>query len=72
MPKMKLMVKRTDVQIAKAKRTCKFTGSTILKGEKCLVLLEGPRDRFGYSRDTALKMISLAREHLDELEKELS
>ncbi len=71
MPQMKQMVKRTVVEAAKGPRTCKFTGSAIPKGQPCLVLHEGPRDRFNYSQDTALKMIKLARSRLDELEKQL-
>ncbi len=72
MPTMKQMVKRADVEVAKARRTCKFTKAAITKGEPCLVLFEGPRDRFCYSADTALKMIRKARARLDELEQELS
>lgn len=72
MPKMKQMVKRTEVEIAKASRTCKFSKAPITKGETCLVLFESPRDRFCYSQDTGLHMIKLARERLDDLEQQLS
>lgn len=72
MPRPKQMVKRCEVEIAKAKRTCKFTGEPIVKGSVCLVIYDGPRDRSGYSRSTALEMIKRARERLNELERELS
>ena len=72
MPKMKQMVKRTEVEIAKARRTCKFSKVPILKGETCLMLFESSRDRFCYSQGTGLHMVKLARERLDELERQLS
>lgn len=72
MPRPKQMVKRSEIEIAKAKRTCKFTGESITKGAVCLVIHDGPRDRSCYSRSTALEMITLARQRLDELEGELS
>jgi fructose-1,6-bisphosphatase/inositol monophosphatase family enzyme len=72
MPRPKQMIKRSEIEIAKAKRTCRFTGKSITKGSRCLVLYEGPQDRFCYSRSTALEMIRLARGRLDELESQLS
>ncbi len=66
------MVKQCDVEIAKAKRTCKFTRTPITKGSVCLVVYDGPRDRSCYSQDVGLQMIKLARVRLDELERELS
>lgn len=72
MPRPKQMVKRAEVEVAKAKRTCKFTSEPITKGSVCLVVYDGPRDRSCYSRVIALEMIKLARERLDELESELS
>jgi hypothetical protein len=72
MPRLKQMVKRCDIEIAKAKRTCKFTNESIVKGSICLVIYDGPRDRSCYSKRIALDMINLARERLDELESELS
>ena len=72
MPHLKQMVKRSEVEIAKAKRTCKFTSEPIVKGSICLVIYDGPRDRSCYSQRIALDMINLARERLDELESELS
>ena len=72
MPRPKQMVKQAEVEIAKAKRTCKFTREPIVKGSSCLVIYDGPRDRSCYSQRIALEMIKLARERLDELEGELS
>lgn len=66
------MVKRSIVEIAKAKRTCKFTSESITKGSICLVIYDGPRDRSCYSQVIALEMIKLARERLDELEGQLT
>jgi len=72
MPRPKQMIKRADIEIAERKRTCRFTGSPILKGSACLVVYDGPRQRFCYSQDSALQMIRQARARLDELESELS
>jgi hypothetical protein len=72
MARPKQMVKRSEVEIAKAKRTCKFTGTPILKGAMCLVVYDGPRDRFCYSQSVALEMINFARKRLDELEQQFA
>ena len=72
MPPLKQMVKRSTIEVARARRTCKFTKKPIPKGSVCLVIHDGSRERSCYSRDTALKMIRFARERLDELEQELS
>lgn len=72
MPKMKQMVKLSDIQIAKGRHTCKFTKQPISKDSICLVLYEGPRDRFCYTQETALEMIKQARTRLDELENALT
>ena len=72
MPRPKQMVKTCQVEIARAKRTCAFTSAPIFKGNLCLVVYEGPRDRFCYSREIALRMIKQARERLDEVEHQLS
>lgn len=72
MARPKQMVKRSEVEIAKAKRTCKFTSESITKGSICLVIYDGPRDRSCYSQSVALEMIKLARERLDELESQLA
>lgn len=71
MPRHKQMVKRSDVEVAKRRRTCKFSGKPIGKGEMCLVVYDGPRDRSPYCHDVGLEMIKLARARLDELEAEL-
>jgi hypothetical protein len=72
MARLKLMVKRTVVEVAKAKRTCRFTSESIVKGSICLVVHDGPRDRACYSQHIGLEMIKFARAYLDKLEKELS
>ena len=71
MPLHKQMVKRSDVEVAKRRRTCKFSGTSIGKDAVCLVVYDGPRDRSAYCRDVGLKMIRLARARLDALEDEL-
>ena len=71
MPRPKQMVKRSEVEVAKRRRTCKFSGTAIDKGGVCLVVYDGPRDRSPYCRDVGLKMIRQARVRLDELEDEL-
>lgn len=68
MPRHKQMVKRSHVEVAKRRRTCKFSRTSISKGALCLVVYEGPRDRSAYCRDVGLEMIRLARARLDELE----
>lgn len=72
MARPKQMVKRSEVETAKAKRTCKFTSESIPKGSICLVIYDGPRARSCYSRSIALEMIKLARKRLEELEGLLS
>ena len=71
MPRPKQMVKRSEVEVAKRRRTCKFSGTAIGKGEVCLVVYDGPRDRSPYCRDVGLEMIRRARGRLDGLEDEL-
>ena len=72
MPKIKQMVKRAKVEIANARRTCKFTKASIMKDTPCLVVYDGPRARSCYSVTTAIEMIKAARARLDELERELN
>ena len=72
MPKMKQMIKRSMVEIAKGKRTCKFSKAKILKGQACLVVYDGPREHSCYSHDIALKMIKKAHAELEKIEIELS
>lgn len=71
MPRHKQMVKSANVEVAKGKRKCKFSGATITKGSVCLIVHDGPRKRFCYSRTVALRMIGLARDRLTELERKL-
>ena len=71
MPRHKQMVKRSCVEVAKARRTCKFSKATITKGGLCLVVYDGARNRSAYCREVGLEMIRLARVRLDELEEEL-
>ena len=72
MPRPKQIVKTSSIEIALHKRTCAFSRIKILKGVPCLVVYEGARDRFCYSREVALRMIKQGHEHLDELEKQLN
>ena len=72
MPRHKQLIKRSEVEVAKARRTCKFTRTGITKGSVCLVVYDGQRNRWCYSRNVALDMIKLARLRLDKLENELS
>jgi hypothetical protein len=71
MPKMKQMIKRTEIEQAQRRRKCKFSAEPIEKGSLCLVLHEDSRDRYCYSKDVALKMIEQAKARLSELENEL-
>ena len=72
MPRPKQLVKRAIVEVAKRRRTCRFSGAAISKGLPCLVVREGPRERSCYSREVGLEMIVLARERLVELEEQLA
>lgn len=69
---LKQMVKSADVEIAKARRTCRFSKEEITKGGVCMVIYDGPRDRSCYSKKIALEMIKLAHKRLDELEAQLN
>ena len=71
MPRHKQLVKRSEIEVAKRRRTCKFSGTSISKDAVCLVVYDGPRDRSPYCRGVGLEMIKLARARLDELEEEL-
>jgi hypothetical protein len=72
MPRPKQMIKTAEVEIALRQRTCAFSKMKILQGTACLVVYEGDRDRFCYSREIALRMIEQGHERLDELEKQLN
>ena len=69
---LKQMIKSTDVEVAKARRTCRYSKEAIMKGAVCMVVYDGPRDRACYSKRIALEMIQLARKRLDTLEAELT
>ena len=68
MPKRKSILKRIEIEVAQRKRTCKFTGTSITKGEQCIVVYDAPREYKSYCRDVALQMIEDARERLKQLE----
>lgn len=69
--KRKALLKKHEVQVAERKRTCKNSGEVIVKGEVCLVVWDSQYDRKPYSREIALRMISDARQALDEIEAAL-
>jgi hypothetical protein len=71
MAKVKSLIKRHAVELALGKRTCSHTGNPIPKGDLCLVVFDGPRDRHPYSTEVAAKMIAQARIKLDEIEESL-
>jgi hypothetical protein len=69
MPKVKSMVKKNLVEIAKGQRTCHHDRSRkIPKGEICLVVYDGYRDRHCYCKEVALRMITEARDQLNRIE----
>ena len=69
MPRPKSMIKKSLVEIAKAKRTCVFSNAEIPKGAVSLVLFEDSRDRYVYCKEVALQMIQKARERLATIER---
>lgn len=71
MAKRKSILKKAEVETAQRSRTCKYTGNMIASGQTCLVVFDGPRQRFCYSRGIGLKMIEDARQLLDQMEKQL-
>lgn len=71
MPKRKSILKRVEIEVAQRRRTCKFSGEKIPRGEKCIVVYDGPRNSSGYSRQVALLMIEDARQLLTALEAEI-
>jgi hypothetical protein len=72
MPKRKSLLKRVEIEVAQRKRTCKFTGDAIVKGDICITVYDGPRDSKGYCREIALQMIDDARQRLKALEESLT
>lgn len=73
MPPLKSVLKRSQVETAQRQRTCHHDPvRKILKGETCLVLFDGEREKYCYCKETALKMITEARRQLDELATQLT
>ena len=68
MARLKSMLKRVEVEKAKARRTCARTGSAILKGSTCIRIWDAPRKVKGYSVAVALQMVEQARTELNNLE----
>lgn len=66
------MLKRVEIEVAQRKRICKFTGTAIAKGERCIVVYDAPREYKPYCRDVALQMIEDARERLKKIEESLA
>ena len=71
MKRTKSLLKKVVPEVAKHRRTCRNTGEAIPAGSICLVVFDGPRDRFCYSRAIGLRMIQQAREDLQNLERAL-
>jgi hypothetical protein len=72
MAKFKSMLKNCAVEVAQRKRECKRTHAIIPKDEKCLVVYDGPRNRFCYCKDVALQMIAASNQELQNLERDLA
>lgn len=72
MPNVKSLLKKALPEVAVRQRTCKNSGEPILKGNRCLVVFDGPRDRFCYSQEIGLLMIAKARTELDRIERTLT
>lgn len=71
MRRVKSLLKKIDVEVAKGKRTCTNNGSAICKGEICIVVKDGIHDQHPYCREVALRMIEVARGRLVEIEEQL-
>ncbi len=71
MAKVKSMLKKHSVETAARRRTCAHSGSSIERGEQCLIVFDGARDRHCYGREVALKMIEQGRSTLDQVEAAL-
>ncbi len=74
MPRTRLrsLLVRTDVQVAKRRRGCKHSKADIPKGERCLVVIDqGMGSGPSYSWEIAMRMIEQARAELDRLEERL-
>lgn len=71
MAQRKSLLKKVQVETAERQRRCKHTRSPIAKGEVCIVVFDGPQQRFCYSREIAMKMLTDAAETLAELHSQL-
>jgi hypothetical protein len=71
MRKTKTLLKKAIPEVAQRRRECGNTRRKIHPGETCLVVFDGPRQRYCYSREVALRMIAEARRQLDDLESAL-
>ncbi len=69
MPKIKRLLKRCEIELAKRVRTCRSTKKSILKDTKCVVVYDSQYKKHTYSSEAAFKMIQKARKDLDELEQ---
>jgi hypothetical protein len=72
MRKTKSLLKKLSAETAKRRRTCCHTGRDISAGSPCLVVFDGPRQRFCYSHDVATRMIQQARQELLMIENALA
>jgi hypothetical protein len=72
MGKIKSMIKKCVVETAEHKRTCRRTGNAIPRGERCLVIFDGPRARHCYSRTIALEMVGASQAQLQGIVTDLS
>lgn len=72
MPAVKSILKRAHVEVAKATRTCKNSGNSIRKGQKCLVVHDGMYDSHTYCQNVSLIMIAQARDKLDQIERQFA
>lgn len=72
MPQTKSLLKKCIVETAVRRRSCKYSRRPIAMGSRCIVVFDGPRDRFCYSRTVGLRMIAAARERLAEMEQSLT
>jgi hypothetical protein len=71
MRRTKTLLKRINPEVAQRRRECDNSGREIVMGESCLVVFDGPRRRFCYSREVGLRMIERARDDLEALEGKL-
>jgi hypothetical protein len=72
MKRTKSLLKKFVAETAKRQRTCCHTGRDISAGSPCLVVFDGPRQRFCYSHEVGARMIEQARHELLALENALA